>query len=179
MSGKSEYMRKWRLANREKIREHRREYARRWREANPEKAREHTREQVRRWREANPERWRENMRRWREANPEKPREYARKQRLTHPEKYQAELVRKRAMNRSAAHLALVAAAKAQRLLPNQQRLQRIQTMRAQGMKLKEIAKAVGRDITLISKLLKGMPRGKPAENQGKGPAPLPNTKPDQ
>ena len=83
----SEYMRKWREKNPEKIRD----YERKYREENPEKIREskrkcreknreHYREYYREYREKNAEHRRDYERQWREKNAEHRRDYQRKYR---------------------------------------------------------------------------------------------------
>ena len=118
---KSENSRKWREANRDKIKENRRrrheanpeverECKRKWRKANPEKNREEHRKYreanpdvIRLWRKANPEKCREHRRKWREGNPEYDRKwyeenlgYAAKWRKANPEKDNAIQARRRA-----------------------------------------------------------------------------------
>jgi len=75
---KLEHDRKWRDANREKVRESQRKY----RAANLEKVREKGRKYV----AAHAEKVRESNRQWREANPEKLRELVRKWFARHPMK---------------------------------------------------------------------------------------------
>lgn len=74
----SEYHRKYRETNLDKIREK----DRKWRETNRDKIRESNRK----WREANPHRMHELQRKWAEANPHKIRENNRKWRQANPDK---------------------------------------------------------------------------------------------
>lgn len=106
-----EYLRRWRAANPEKVRESerrrratedpekRRETLRRWRAANPERQREISAEGYRRQFAADPEKFRERGRRWRATNPEKARESTRQWEVANPESHRERARRYREAHR--------------------------------------------------------------------------------